>query len=110
MAITTAIIIVREVALNGNVEVLDFGIPTKIDVPVKAEAGIAARALALISLIALIKQDTVSGAVNVVATDVQAFPFQYSITLALLKLGLDMLTVPETSELKAPPLEVTSTA
>jgi hypothetical protein len=95
------------VALNVNVEALDFGAPTKIGVPVKAEAGIAAWALVLL---ALITQDKVSGAVNVVATDVQAFPFQYSMSLALLKFGLDMLTVPETSELKAPPFEMTSTA
>ena len=82
-------------ALNVNVEVLDFGFPTKIGAPVKTEAGIV--------------KDTVSGAVNVVATDIQVFSFQYSMTLVLLKLGLETLTVPETSELKASPFEVTST-
>jgi hypothetical protein len=107
IATTIAVIIAREVALNVNVEALDFGVPTKIGVPAKAEAGIASCALALI---APIMQDTVSGAVNVVATDVHVFPSQYSMTLALLKLGSDMFNVPETSELKAPPFEMTLTA
>ena len=48
-------------------------------VPVKADAGKAA--------------DTVWGAVNVVATETQVVPFQYSMALVLVKLGLEMLTV-----------------
>jgi hypothetical protein len=89
------VIIAREVALNVNVKVFGFGFPTTIGAPVKTEAGIV--------------HDTVSGAVNLVATDIQVSSFQYSMTLVLLKLGLEKLTVPETSELKASPFEVTST-
>jgi hypothetical protein len=93
IVIMIAVIIAREVALSDNPEVLGFGFPTKIGAPVKTEAGIV--------------QDTMSGAVNVVPTDVQVL-FQYAMTLVLLKLGLEKLTVPETSELKASPFEVTS--
>ena len=67
--------------------------PTKTAVPVKADAG---------SVL-----ETTSGAVNVVASWTQLFPFQYSITLALVKLGFAMLTLAETPELKASLLEMT---
>ena len=88
-ATTITIIVNRGIAL-------DFGVPTTMGVPFKADAGIV--------------PDTVSGAVNVVATETQVLPFQYSMTLVLLKLGFEMLTVTETSELKAPLLEVTETS
>jgi len=71
-------------------------VPTAMSVPVKADAGIV--------------PDTVSGEVNVVATETQVFPFQYSMTLVLVKIGFEMLTVTETSELKVPLLEVTRTS
>jgi hypothetical protein len=54
--------------------------------------------------------DAVSGAVIVVATETQLFPFQYSMTLELVKLGSETLTVAETFELKAPLLEVIETS
>ena len=71
-ATTITIIVNRGIAL-------DFGVPTTMGVPVKADAGIV--------------PDTVSGEVNVVATKTQVLPFQYSMTLALVKLGFEMLTV-----------------
>jgi hypothetical protein len=70
--------------------------PTARRVPVKSDAGTVA--------------DTVSGAVNVVASEIQLLPFQYSTTLALVKLGFEMLTLAETVELKAPLLELTWTS
>lgn len=73
-----------------------FGMPTASRVPVNSEAGMV--------------PDTVSGVVNVVATETQLFPFQYSITLESVKLGFVMLMVEETSEPKAPLLEVTLTS
>ena len=73
-----------------------FGTPTARTVPVKSDAGMV--------------PDTVSGVVKVVATETQLFPFQYSITLALLKLGFIMLMVADTPEPKAPLLEVTLTS
>jgi hypothetical protein len=80
----------------ANKEVpLDFGMPTKIGDPFKADAGTS--------------PTTVSGAVNVVATETQPFPFQYSMTLALVKLGFEILKATETSEPKAPLLEETLT-
>ncbi len=90
---TVAIIINREVALKASVEALDFGVPTTIGAPVKTDAGTM--------------QDTVLGGVKVVATRIQLFPSQYSMTLLLSKLGLEMLTAPEMSELKDSPFDVT---
>lgn len=69
-----------------------FEMPTATGVPVKADAGIL--------------QDTVSGAVKVVATETQVLPFQYSMMLKLLKLGFEIVMVAETPEVKAPLLEV----
>lgn len=82
--------------LNVEAVTLDLGMPTKIEVPVKADAGIVPK--------------TVSGPVKVVATETQVLPFQYSMTLEPLKLGFEMLTVAETLELKASPLELTETS
>ena len=81
--------------IDGN-SATCLGLPTTKKVPVKADAGTV--------------PDTVSGAVNVVATETQLFPFQYSMTLALLKAGFEMLTFTEMPELKAPLLEVTETS
>ena len=86
---TIIIIVDREV-------VLDVGVPTKIGVPVNADAEMV--------------PDTVSGEVNVVATETQLFPFQYSMTLALVKLGFETLTTTETDELKAPLFEAIDTS
>ena len=72
----------------GEVKSFDFLVPTKIVVPAKAEAGIV--------------PDTVSGVVNLVATEIQFIPFQYAMILELLKLGLEMAMSPKTSEFKAP--------
>jgi hypothetical protein len=68
-------------------------VPTAKRVPVKADAGTV--------------PDTLSGAVNVVATETQLPPFQYIITLALPKREFEMLIFTDTPELKAPLLEVT---
>lgn len=65
-------------------------------VPVKADAGIVA--------------ETVSGAVNAVATETHAFPSQYWMTLALEKAEFLMVTKTNTSEPKAPLLEKTETS
>jgi len=83
------------VELNVKAVTLGLGMPTKIEVPFKADARMVL--------------DTVSGVVNLVATETQVFPFQYSRTLELVKLGFEMLTVAETPELKAPLLEITET-
>ena len=64
--------------------------PTASRVPVKADAGMV--------------PETVSGAVNVVSTMTQLAPSQYSITLALVKVGLEIVTVTSTPEPKAAPL------
>jgi hypothetical protein len=80
--------------IDGN-SATCLGLPTTIGVPVKADAGIV--------------PETVSGAVNLVVTETQLFPFQYSITLALVKVGFEMLTVTETPEPNAPLLEATLT-
>jgi hypothetical protein len=73
-----------------------LGMPTAMMVPVKADAGMV--------------PDTVWGGVKVVATETHPFPFQYLITLALVKLGFEKLTVTETPEPRAPLLEVTLTS
>ncbi len=101
-------IVDRNVASKGDVVEVALGFPTRIGVPVKTEAGMAACAFSC-ALRALIMQDAVSGAVNVVSTGVQMLPFQYLITLALLKLGSEKANVPETS-LKASPFDATSMA
>ena len=68
--------------------------PTTIGVPFKADAGMV--------------PDTVSGAVNVVGiTWTQVAPFQYSMTLAGVKLGFVMVTTALTPGPKGPLLEVT---
>jgi len=90
-----------EIAINKKavgVEVVGFclGVPTEKMDAVKADAGTV--------------PDTVSGAVNVVATETHVSPFQYSITLARVKPGFDMATVTEMSEPKDPLLEETSTS
>ena len=76
--------------------VLELGVPTAINVPENADAGITAT--------------TVSGWAKDVATDTQLFPFQYSTTLAAVKFGFEMLRVTRTSELKGPLLETMETS
>ena len=89
---TTTTTITITITVIGNEEVaLDVGMPTKIGVPFKAEPETV--------------PDTVSGAVNVVATETQLCPFQYSMTLALVKMGFEMLKAAETPEPKAPLFE-----
>ena len=75
---------------------LDLGVPTTMGVPVNADAGTV--------------PEIVSGAVNLVVTETQLFPFQYSMTLALVKIEFDMLIVTETSDPKAPLVEATLTS
>ena len=69
----------RATEFKGEPAESEFGTPTRIGVPPRAEAGISA--------------ETVSGAVKAVATETQLCPFQYSMTLAEVKAGLVMLTV-----------------
>ena len=82
-----------ELKLNVDAVVLGFSVPTAKRVPVKADAGTA--------------PTKVSGAVNAVGTETQLLPFQYSKTLARVKLGFEMLIFTDTPELKAPLLEAT---
>lgn len=77
-------------------DVADFGVPTAIGVPVKADAGIMA--------------DNVCGDENVVAVETQVLPFQYSIMLDSVKFEFVMLTVAAASGLKGSPFEVTLTS
>lgn len=79
------------IIINRREAGLDSGIPTKTETSFKAEAGTA--------------PDTVFGAVNVVATETHLFPFQYSMMLALLKMGFEKLKSAETPEPKVPVFE-----
>lgn len=96
IAATTIEIAIGKRAFDVELVGLDLGTPTENMVPVKADAGIV--------------PETVSGAVNDVATEIQRFPFQYSTTHALVKLGLEIVITAETSEPKTPLLEETLTS
>ena len=80
---------------SGNSGMFE-GMVTTMGVPFKTEAGIL--------------PETVSGAVNLVVTETKSPPYQYSISLALVKVGFEMLTDAETPEPMAPLLEVTLTS
>ena len=82
---------------SGTLGLAATGMPTASRVPVSADAGMV--------------PETVWGAVNVVSTETQLEPSQYSMTLALVKVGLEIVTVTSTPEPRAAPLvEVTLTS